>query len=80
LILWPVQHTGIWVFLFFFLAYALVPMENYIHLRKSKPVMLAAGLIWIFVALADEAAGDVHTAMKPSNPAFWNMPNSFFFC
>jgi len=31
--------------LVFFLAYVLVPLENYTHLRKSKPVMLAAGLI-----------------------------------
>src|SRR3989339_2232744 len=48
--------------LVFFLAYTLVPLENYIHLRKSKPVMLAAGLIWIFVAMAYKQAGDTHTA------------------
>jgi len=42
-------YLGILVFL---LAYSLVPLENYFHLRKSKPVLLAAGLIWIFVALA----------------------------
>ncbi len=33
-------------------AYALVVMEDVIHLRKSKPVIAAAGVIWIFVALA----------------------------
>lgn len=52
-------YLGIFLF---FLAYALVPLENYIHLRKSKPVMLAAGLIWIFVAVAYKQAGDTHTA------------------
>lgn len=52
-------YLGILVFI---LAYALVPLENYIHLRKSKPVMLAAGIIWILVAMAFEQAGDTHTA------------------
>lgn len=35
----------------FVAAYALVMAEEFIHLRKSKPVMLAAGMIWIIVAL-----------------------------
>tara|TARA_R110001592_G_scaffold133640_2_gene348980 strand:+ start:2133 stop:3503 length:1371 start_codon:yes stop_codon:yes gene_type:complete len=35
----------------FILAYALVIGEEFIHLRKSKPVILAAGIIWILVAL-----------------------------
>ena len=52
-------YLGILIFL---LAYSLVPLENYIHLRKSKPVMLAAGLIWILVAVAYKQAGDMHTA------------------
>ena len=41
----------------FCLAYALVFAEEKLHLRKSKPVMIAAGLIWILVALAFRAAG-----------------------
>ncbi|MDM7860397.1 sodium:proton antiporter NhaD [Alteromonas sp. ASW11-36] len=36
----------------FVLAYALVPLENNIHLLKSKPVLFAAGIIWVLVALA----------------------------
>ncbi|MGV2987912.1 sodium:proton antiporter NhaD [Vibrio sp. E150_011] len=35
--------------LIFGLAYALVMMEEYLKLRKSKPVLLAAGLIWIMI-------------------------------
>lgn len=31
---------------FFVIAYALVMAEEFIHLRKSKPVIIAAGLIW----------------------------------
>lgn len=36
----------------FTLAYALVLFEEKIGLRKSKPVTVAAGLIWIFVMMA----------------------------
>ena len=46
----------------FVLGYALVPLENKIHLRKSKPVLLAAGLIWVLVALTYANVGDTHTA------------------
>ena len=35
----------------FVIAYALVFLEERLHLRKSKPVMVAAGLIWILVAI-----------------------------
>ena len=35
----------------FVLAYALVVSEDVIHLRKSKPVIVAAGVIWILVSL-----------------------------
>src|SRR5690554_1691032 len=34
----------------FVLAYILVMNEEVLHLRKSKPVILAAGLIWLIVA------------------------------
>lgn len=34
----------------FVIAYCFVIAEEFIHLRKSKPVMFAAGLIWILVA------------------------------
>lgn len=46
--------TNHWVGFFsigiFILAYTLVMAEEYIHLRKSKPVMLAAGIIWAAIA------------------------------
>jgi Na+/H+ antiporter NhaD/arsenite permease-like protein len=40
----------------FVLAYALVIAEEFTHLRKSKAVVLAAGLLWILVAVAWERA------------------------
>jgi len=48
--------TGTWMGLLaltvFFVAYALIISEEAIRLRKSKPVMVAAGFIWLLVALA----------------------------
>lgn len=46
--------TGHWVGFtaigIFVIAYALVMAEEFTHLRKSKPVILAAGLIWALIA------------------------------
>jgi len=52
-------YMAIAIFVF---AYALVILEENIHLKKSKPVIVAAGFIWILVAIAYSAAGDTHTA------------------
>ncbi|NOX25074.1 MAG: sodium:proton antiporter [Deltaproteobacteria bacterium] len=41
----------------FILAYILVVLEERTHLRKSKPVMLAAGIIWILVGITFERMG-----------------------
>lgn len=46
--------TGHWVgyasIALFFIAYTLVVVEEEIHMRKSKPVMVAAGVIWAMIA------------------------------
>jgi Na+/H+ antiporter NhaD/arsenite permease-like protein len=44
------------------IAYVAVIVEEHIHLRKSKPVMVAAGVIWALVAAVYAAQGDTHTA------------------
>jgi len=49
------------VFLFVF-AYTLVILEEQLHLRKSKPVLLAAGIIWILVAITFSGLGDHQAA------------------
>lgn len=41
----------------FVLAYTLVIFEEQLHLRKSKPVMMAAGIIWVLVALTYKQVG-----------------------
>jgi Na+/H+ antiporter NhaD and related arsenite permeases len=43
--------TGPAILVVFCAAYVLVFAEEKLELRKSKPVMMAAGLIWIFVAI-----------------------------
>jgi Na+/H+ antiporter NhaD/arsenite permease-like protein len=45
------QHwVGYFALSLFALAYVLVMLEEKIHLRKSKPVVLAAGIIWAVIA------------------------------
>ncbi|MCP4073502.1 MAG: sodium:proton antiporter [Hyphomicrobiales bacterium] len=51
-------HTaGILALILFLIAYGLVIFEELIHMRKSKPVMLAAGLIWACLAFAYMGTG-----------------------
>jgi Na+/H+ antiporter NhaD/arsenite permease-like protein len=53
---------GVIALIVFVLAYALVIGEEFLHLRKSKPVIIAAGIIWVLVGIAYVNAGDQHTA------------------
>ena len=52
-------HTAIGLFALalFALAYALVMAEEYLKLRKSKPVLVAAGIIWIVIGLVYAGQG-----------------------
>ena len=52
---------GIASLIIFVLTYSLIVCEETIHLRKSKPAMVAAGIIWVFVALAYAGSGDTVT-------------------
>ena len=45
----------------FVIAFALVIGEETLHLRKSKPVMVAAGIIWVLVAVAYGMNDDITT-------------------
>jgi len=48
---------GNWALGVFFVAYILVIFEDLIHLRKSKPMIVAAGVIWLLVAIAYQSVG-----------------------
>jgi Na+/H+ antiporter NhaD/arsenite permease-like protein len=49
--------VGYLILMIFFLAYAFVAVEKATHMRKSKPVMLAAGLIWALLGIVYAAHG-----------------------
>ena len=55
----PVGYLAVAIFV---IAYAFVMLEEKLHLRKSKPVLLAAGLIWFLVAGAAAMSGDTESA------------------
>jgi len=61
-----VDLTGTWLgmtaLVIFIAAYALIISEEAIRLRKSKPIMVAAGLIWLLVGIAYVQMGDTHGA------------------
>lgn len=48
----------------FFLSYLAVLFEEQTHLRKSKPVMLGAGLIWVFIAIIAPQYNVDHSELK----------------
>jgi NhaD family Na+/H+ antiporter len=58
-----VGYTSLAIFV---LAYIFVILEEHIHMRKSKPVIVAAGLIWTLIALVyrEEAPNFVAQAIR----------------
>ncbi len=60
------DYTTHWVgyaaLIIFVIAYLVVMGEEFTHLRKSKPVVLAAGLMWALIAWVYVGQGDVHAA------------------
>ena len=58
--------TGHWIGLsalaIFVVAYGAVMAEEQLHLRKSQPVLIAAGLIWILIGVAFVMVGDLDGA------------------
>jgi len=51
------SSAGILALALFIIAYGFVIAEEFTHLRKSKPVMVAAGVLWVLVAVAWQASG-----------------------
>ncbi len=58
--------TGTWMGMLalaiFFVAYVLIVSEEAIRLRKSKPIMVAAGFIWVLASIAFIQQGDPYGA------------------
>jgi NhaD family Na+/H+ antiporter len=55
----PVGYASLAIFVF---AYLFVMAEEFTHLRKSKPVILAAGIIWALIGYVYVSHGMNHTA------------------
>ncbi len=54
---WVAQPVGYSILAIFVVAYGLVMTEELTHLKKSKPVLIAASLIWIVIAWVGQAQG-----------------------
>ncbi len=71
-----VGYTALALFAF---SYILVVLEEQLHLRKSKPVLLAAGIIWVLIAFTYNSNGDNHSAEVAIRHNFLEYAELFFF-
>lgn len=56
------HFAGFLAIAIFVVAYALVMAEESIHLPKSKPVLIAAGIIWLIIAVSYQGTGQEQLA------------------
>lgn len=74
------QHwSGYAALVVFILAYLLVMLEERTHLKKSKPVIVAAGLIWGLIGLAYVGLGDVGSAATALRESLGEFAELFLF-
>ena len=62
--------VGIISIVIFIIAYAFVMTEEVTHLRKSKPVLFAAGIIWAMIAWVGVQTGNSYAVKKELMHAF----------
>lgn len=63
----------------FLLAYVLVALEDRISLRKSKPMLLAAGIIWVLIAIHYALYGVTDVVSAGMRRSFLEYAELFFF-
>jgi Na+/H+ antiporter NhaD/arsenite permease-like protein len=63
----------------FVISYILVVFEEATQLRKSKPVLVAAGLIWALIGMAYSAAGTPELAKKAAEHTIYEYGELFLF-
>jgi NhaD family Na+/H+ antiporter len=74
------QHrTGYTALILFTLAYLLVMSEEFTHMRKSKPVILAAGAIWGLIAWQYHTQGLTHAAETAFRATLLEFSELFLF-
>jgi Na+/H+ antiporter NhaD/arsenite permease-like protein len=70
---------GLLAIAIFIIAYLLVVLEETIHLRKSKPVLLAGGLIWALIGLAYFQLGRSQEAYDAAAHTIFEYAELFLF-
>ncbi|MFQ5645033.1 MAG: sodium:proton antiporter NhaD [Thiogranum sp.] len=73
------HRTGYITLVLFSLSYLLVMSEEFTHLRKSKPVILAAGAIWALVAWQYHTHGLTHAAEAAFRSTLLEFSELFLF-
>jgi Na+/H+ antiporter NhaD/arsenite permease-like protein len=70
---------GLMALVIFGVAYVLVIVEEAIHLRKSKPVLLAAGFIWALIGIAYSQLGRSQQAYEAAAHTILEYGELFLF-
>jgi len=73
------HFSGYLVLCIFFIAYTLVVFEEKLHLQKSKPVLVAAGIIWAIIAYVYKTHGLNEMASAALEHNFLEYTELFFF-
>lgn len=71
--------SGYLALLIFFIAYSLVVLEEKLHLQKSKPVLVAAGIIWAIIAYTYKTYNLSDLARQALEHNFLEYTELFFF-
>lgn len=71
--------VGLLALLVFVLGYTLVVFEDKLHLRKSKPMLFVAGLIWVLIAIVYAHSGDSQSVAIAIRHNFLEYSELFFF-
>ena len=71
--------TGFLAVLLFLVSYTVVILEDVIEIKKSKPVLLAAGLIWVLVAVGYGAFGRQEEALELARETIEEYAELFLF-
>lgn len=74
------QHAvGFMALFVFVIAYTFVILEEQLHLKKSKPVLLAAGIIWLMIGIVYQSHGIDDAAAVFLKHNFLEYSELFFF-
>ena len=71
--------AGYLALIVFVIAYGFVMVEEFTHLRKSKPVILAAGIIWAIIGWVYASNGITHAAEAAVRHNFLEFAELFLF-